>query len=144
MALDEGAEGALRRVRLALDAAGVPYMLTGSFASAFHGTPRTTQDVDVVIAPTLGSLNKLLSQFPEEQYYVSREAALQAYGSESLFNVIDLTSGWTCWARPSTLRQPRTSCCPSLNRQRLQSRSDSSMMLPEFSEPRVTTSTMST
>jgi hypothetical protein len=75
MALDEGAEGVLRRVRLALDAAGVPYMLTGSFASAFHGAPRTTQDVDVVIAPTLGSLNKLLSQFPEEQYYVSREAA---------------------------------------------------------------------
>lgn len=94
MATDDGAEGAIRRVLNALERAGVPYMLTGSFASAFHGAPRTTQDVDVVIAPTLGSLQKLLREFPEDQYYVSREAALQAYGSESLFNVIDLTSGW--------------------------------------------------
>jgi hypothetical protein len=91
---DDGAEGVILRVRQALEMAGVPYMLTGSFASSFHGAPRTTQDVDVVIAPTLGSLNKLLKQFPEDAYYVSREAALQAYGAESLFNVIDLTSGW--------------------------------------------------
>jgi len=69
-------------------------MLTGSFASAFHGAPRTTQDVDIVIAPTLGSLQKLVKQLPEEEYYVSRDAALQAYGAESLFNVIDLNSGW--------------------------------------------------
>lgn len=94
MASDEGAEGAIRRVLRALEGAGVPYMLTGSFASSFHGAPRTTQDVDIVIAPTLGSLQRLVSAFPEDQYYVSREAALQAYGSESLFNVIDLESGW--------------------------------------------------
>ena len=91
---DDGAEGVILRVRHALETAGVPYMLTGSFASAFHGAPRTTQDVDVVIAPTLGSLNKLLKQFPEDAYYVSREAAMEAYAAESLFNVIDLTSGW--------------------------------------------------
>ncbi|MEO8183448.1 MAG: hypothetical protein ABI895_31830 [Deltaproteobacteria bacterium] len=47
-----------------------------------------------MIAPTLGSLQKLVKQFPVDQYYVNREAALQAYGAESLFNVIDLTSGW--------------------------------------------------
>jgi hypothetical protein len=94
MVSDEGAEGAIRRVLRALESAGVPYMLTGSFASSFHGAPRTTQDVDIVIAPTLGSLQRLVSAFPEDQYYVSREAALQAYGSESLFNVIDLDSGW--------------------------------------------------
>ncbi len=94
MAYEDGAEGAIRRVQRALEAAGVPYMVTGSFASALHGAPRTTQDVDVVIAPTLGSLKKLLLQFPEEDYYVSQDAALQAYGSESLFNVVDHTSGW--------------------------------------------------
>lgn len=53
-----------------------------------------THDIDIVIAPTLGSLNQLLKQFPEEQYYASREAALQAYGSEGMFNVIDLETGW--------------------------------------------------
>ncbi len=90
----DSVEGTIQRVLRALNAAGVPYMLTGSFASAFHGSPRTTQDVDVVIAPTLGSLFALLREFPEEKYYVSREAALQAYGAESLFNVIDMDSGW--------------------------------------------------
>jgi hypothetical protein len=94
MASDDGAEGAIRRALEALQRAGVPYMLTGSFASSFHGAPRTTQDIDIVIAPTLGSLQQLVLEFPEDQYYVSREAALQAYGSESLFNVIDLESGW--------------------------------------------------
>lgn len=91
---DDSAESVILRVRDALENAQVPYMLTGSFARSFHGAPRTTQDVDVVIAPTLGSLNRLLKQFPEDAFYVSREAALQAYGAESLFNVIDLTSGW--------------------------------------------------
>jgi hypothetical protein len=94
MASDDGTEAAIRRVLKALESAGVPYMLTGSFASSFHGAPRTTQDVDIVIAPTLGSLQRLLSEFPEDRYYVSREAALQAYGAESLFNVIDMESGW--------------------------------------------------
>jgi hypothetical protein len=94
MASGDSAEGVLRRVLQALGVADVPYMLTGSLASAFHGAPRTTQDIDIVIAPTLGSLERLLGQFPPECYYVSRDAALAAYGTEGMFNVIDLTSGW--------------------------------------------------
>lgn len=69
-------------------------MLTGSFASSLHGAPRVTHDVDVVIAPTLGSLHQLLKQFPDSEYYVSKEAALQAYGAESMFNVVDFETGW--------------------------------------------------
>jgi hypothetical protein len=38
----------------ALEAAGIPYMVTGSLASSFHGVPRGTQDIDIVIAPTNG------------------------------------------------------------------------------------------
>lgn len=91
---DDSAEVVVGRVLRALETAGVPYMLTGSFASAFHGAPRTTQDIDIVIAPTLGSLQRLIKEFPEESYYLSRDAALQAYGSEGLFNVIDFDSGW--------------------------------------------------
>lgn len=94
MASDDSVEAVVGRALHALQAAEVPYMLVGSFASAFHGAPRTTQDIDVVIAPTLGSLQNLLKQFPEENYYVSREAALQAYGAETLFNVVDFTTGW--------------------------------------------------
>lgn len=87
-------ESVLLRVRKALEAADVPYMLTGSFASSLHGAPRVTHDVDIVIAPTLGALGKLIEQFPEDRYYVSRGAALQAYGSEGMFNVVDFETGW--------------------------------------------------
>lgn len=36
----------------ALDAAGVPYMVTGSLASSAFGEPRASEDIDIVIAPT--------------------------------------------------------------------------------------------
>jgi predicted nucleotidyltransferase len=94
MASDSPIDSVLSRIVQALQDAGVPYMLTGSFASSLHGSPRVTQDVDIVIAPTLGSLQKLLGQFPEDAYYVSKDAALQAYGSEGMFNVVDFDTGW--------------------------------------------------
>ncbi len=40
---------ALARIVASLDAAGIPHMVAGSFASTFHGEPRTTHDVDIVI-----------------------------------------------------------------------------------------------
>jgi hypothetical protein len=85
-------------------------MLTGSFASSFHGAPRVTHDVDIVIAPVLGSLEALLRQFPADRYYVSRDAALQAYGAEGMFNVVDFATGWKVdliirKARPFSLKE---------------------------------------
>ena len=41
-----------RRLVVLLDAANIPFMVAGSFASAVHGLPRTTQDIDIVIDPT--------------------------------------------------------------------------------------------
>jgi hypothetical protein len=32
-----------RRILGAVESAGIPYMLTGSFASSYHGAPRATQ-----------------------------------------------------------------------------------------------------
>lgn len=61
---------------------------------ATRETPRVTHDVDVVIAPVLGTLNALLRQFPSDKYYVDRDAALQADGTESMFNVVDFATGW--------------------------------------------------
>ncbi len=94
MASVESPENVLHRFVSLLEAAGIPYMLTGSFASGYHGAPRATQDIDLVISPNLGSLNKLLSLLPEDKYYVSRDAALDAYGRASLFNIVDYSSGW--------------------------------------------------
>jgi len=85
---------ALTRVLEALEHAGIPYMLTGSFASAFHGVPRSTQDIDLVIAPTRSQLANLVRMFGPPEYYVSETAAMEAYRDESQFNVLDLTSAW--------------------------------------------------
>lgn len=83
-----------RRVTTALDAAGIPYMLTGSFASSFHGSPRSTQDIDIVIAPTADQLRGMAKRFPEPEYYLDVGAALEALATQSQFNIIDLVTGW--------------------------------------------------
>ncbi|MGH7585652.1 MAG: hypothetical protein ACREMH_05340 [Gemmatimonadales bacterium] len=77
-----------------LDRAGIPYMLTGSFASAYHGRPRATQDLDFVIAPSPDQLRRLVRDLPPDQYYADEAAALAALRHEALFNVIDLATGW--------------------------------------------------
>ncbi|MGQ0635770.1 MAG: nucleotidyltransferase [Planctomycetaceae bacterium] len=43
-----GDEAALAMIQ-ALNAAGIPYMLVGSFSSNFYGIPRSTQDADFVV-----------------------------------------------------------------------------------------------
>lgn len=82
------------RILSALEASGVPYMVTGSFASSYHGAPRSTRDIDIVIAPDEASLQRLLQSFPASRYYVSEEAALDAFRRKTQFNVIDFDTGW--------------------------------------------------
>jgi hypothetical protein len=94
MASAETPESVITRFSALLETAGIPYMLTGSFASGFHGFGRATQDIDFVIAPVLGTLARFIDALPSESYYVDRRTAFEAYGSESLFNVIDMRSGW--------------------------------------------------
>lgn len=83
-----------RRVVHALDGAGIPYMLTGSFACSYHGAPRATQDIDLVIAPTETRLRNLVERLPEAEYYADLNAAIEAGRAQSQFNVIDLATGW--------------------------------------------------
>ena len=78
----------------ALDAAGIPYMLVGSFASSAHGIPRATKDIDIVIAPARHQLGALIEQFPPAQYHAELEEALFAFDHQSLFNVTDYETGW--------------------------------------------------
>jgi len=82
------------KLRLALEAAGVPYMVTGSFVSAVHGVPRATHDIDVVIAPTEEQLGALVREFSESGYYAELEDAQQALHHQTQFNVIDQNSIW--------------------------------------------------
>lgn len=83
-----------RRMVALLDEAGIPYMLTGSFAISYHGVPRATQDIDLVIAPARDQLRQLLARLPASEYYADHAAAFDALDREAQFNVIDLATGW--------------------------------------------------
>ena len=84
----------LSRLAGVLDAAAVPYMLAGSLASSYHGEPRSTQDVDVVIHTDADGTTRLVRSFPSEDYYVDLKAALDAQVFKRQFNVIDMNTGW--------------------------------------------------
>lgn len=72
----------------------IPYMLAGSFASSYHGDPRTTQDIDLVIDPAPDALERFVQGLDLERFYVSAEAAREAFERRGQFKVVMLDSGW--------------------------------------------------
>jgi hypothetical protein len=84
----------LRRITSALDMHDVPYMLTGSVVSSMYGTPRSTNDIDIVIAPTREQVLAVVQLFQRLGYSVHPESALTALRNRSQFDVVDLGAGW--------------------------------------------------
>jgi hypothetical protein len=82
------------RITTALDQSGIGYMLSGSFASAHYGVPRSTQDIDLVIEATPEKLGAFVESLSTSEYYADLDAALEAQERQSMFNVIDLATGW--------------------------------------------------
>jgi hypothetical protein len=82
------------KLRAALESAAIPYFVTGSYASSAHGLPRSTNDIDIVIAPDREQLGALLTQFPDTDFAVSREDAFDALARRAQFNVIDYSTMW--------------------------------------------------
>ncbi len=78
----------------ALDRAGIPHMLAGSFASSVHGVARSTADIDLVIDPGPGTVESLVAGLDAERFYVDHQAARRAAESRDQFNVIDTHTGW--------------------------------------------------
>ena len=81
-------------IKNTLDRHNVAYMLTGSFASAYYGAPRSTQDIDVIIEANPAQLSAFVGGLLADQYYSDLDAALEAHKAESMFNVVDLSTGW--------------------------------------------------
>jgi hypothetical protein len=84
----------LQRVLSALAASEIPHMVAGSFAGMAHGLLRTTYDIDVIIDPTRAQLDRFVASLPADEFYVSPEAADEAWRRRGQFNVIDLATGW--------------------------------------------------
>jgi hypothetical protein len=68
--------------------AHIQYMVTGSIASAYHGEPRATRDIDVVIDPSADTLTALVEGLLADGYYVDEEAAFAALRERTQFNAV--------------------------------------------------------
>ncbi len=77
-----------------LERAGIPHMLAGSFASTYHGDPRTTHDIDLVIDPDRRALDRLVNQLDAQRYYISPDAVDEAWERRCRFNVVMMDLGW--------------------------------------------------
>lgn len=110
------AQDVFRRITSALDQAGIGYMLTGSFASSYYGPPRSTQDIDLVIEATAEQLRSFVKLLSNDEYYVDLDAALQARDRHSMFNVVDLETGWKI---DLIIRKPRAFSAEEFRRRKL-------------------------
>ncbi len=81
------------RVAALLDGLGVPYVVGGSVAGARHGVARLTRDADLVVDLRPAQVDGLLRGLQAE-YYVSREAVLEALRERRSFTAIHLDSGF--------------------------------------------------
>jgi len=75
-----------------LDAAGIPFMVSGSLASSAWGEPRASYDVDIVIAPTEAQLRVFVASLGDA-FYVSASAAAEALRTRRAFNVVEQATG---------------------------------------------------
>lgn len=85
-------QAALLMVARLLERLAIPYMVTGSVASSYHGRPRSTHDVDVVIDPDADQLERLVLGLTEAGYYVDAQRAREALRSRRQFNAIEMQS----------------------------------------------------
>ena len=79
----------LVRVVELLDALAIPYAVGGSVASGFHGEPRMTQDIDILVDLPAQKVEPLTASMRPE-FYVDLESAREAQRNRSSFNAIHL------------------------------------------------------
>lgn len=63
-------------------------MITGSVASTYHGEPRSTLDIDIVIDPDAAAFERLVDELTTGEYYVDRDVARVALRERTQFNAI--------------------------------------------------------
>ncbi|MFI5459507.1 MAG: hypothetical protein ACHRXM_29120 [Isosphaerales bacterium] len=83
----------LRHAVTVLDKLGIDYMVIGSFASSMHGEPRMSHDIDLVVALTQESAEKLFHAFSEPDFYLSIQAIHEALQHRTMFNLLQPASG---------------------------------------------------
>lgn len=75
-------------VLVRLNRSGVPYMLTGSMASNYYGTPRTTHDLDFVIHLAPAQADALVDCFGDG-FFIQKESVRTVFQPPYQFNILD-------------------------------------------------------
>ena len=86
-------EEVLAIVAQKLEDGGIAYMITGSYASNVHGTPRTTHDADIVIEIDNAGIAQLAKAFGDD-FYFDMEAAEDAVKKEFMCNALHYDTGF--------------------------------------------------
>ncbi len=68
-------------------------MITGSVASSLQGEPRSTHDIDIVIAIQKSQAMKLVKAFLPPDFYLDKDSIIDAIKIQSMFNLIDIKEG---------------------------------------------------
>src|SRR5688500_6473553 len=71
----------LKIVSERLQAAHIPYMLTGSFAMAYYGQPRMTRDIDLVVSLEVDNIPSIVSVLSPD-FYIDADDARSAVESQ--------------------------------------------------------------
>jgi len=58
----------LKKLIKVLGDCSIPYMISGSLGSSYHGQPRATKDIDIVIAPTEKQLLEFVESLGDDYY----------------------------------------------------------------------------
>ena len=76
-----------------LESLGIVYAIGGSMASSIYGHVRFTQDADVTIEPFEEKTDEFYESLKGD-YYISREAMLEALRTKGSFNIIHIESAF--------------------------------------------------
>jgi hypothetical protein len=85
-------EAPVQLVMNALARSGIRFMLGGSLASAFHGIPRSTNDIDIVADIMEQHISPLVSELAGA-FYADSESMREALRLGRPFNVIHFATG---------------------------------------------------
>ena len=81
------------KVCKALEALHVRYAIGGSVASTRYGEARFTNDIDIIVDLPSTKIDAFITEFDPADFYISRDAAFQAFTARGQFNIIEPESG---------------------------------------------------
>jgi hypothetical protein len=81
----------LKIVSERLEAAHLPFMLTGSFAMAYYGRPRMTRDLDIVVSLGEDDVSSIVAALSPD-FYIDADSVRSAVISQRLFNLMHLAT----------------------------------------------------